>query len=95
MRVQGDELRDQGIQDGDLLVVDRAAAPSTGSFVVAVVEGQFCLARVARNARGQRVLHTPFGAQPDHCVDPTSALTLWGVVRWSLHRLWPARDRLP
>jgi DNA polymerase V len=95
MRVQGDELRDQGIHDGDLLVVDRAAAPSTGSVVVAVTEGQFCLARVARNAQGQRVLHTACGAPLDHRVDSTATLTLWGVVRWSIHRLWPARDRLP
>jgi DNA polymerase V len=93
MRVQGDELRDQGIHDGDLLVVDRAAAPSTGSVVVAVTEGQFCLARVARNAQGRRVLHAAANATPGS--SQTAALTLWGVVRWSLHRLWPARDRLP
>ena len=89
MRVQGDELRDQGIHDGDLLVVDRAAAPSTGSVVVAVIDGQFRLARVARDAQGQRVLHTAAGAalRLDRALD----LTLWGVVRWSIHRLWPRR----
>ena len=95
MRVQGDELQVHGIHDGDLLVVDRAAAPSTGSLVVAVAEGQFCLARVARNAQGQRVLHTAFGAPPDHRVNSAATLTPWGVVRWSIHRLWPARDRFP
>jgi DNA polymerase V len=95
LRVQGDALHMHGIHDGDLLVVDRAAAPSTGSVVVAIVEGQFCLARVARNAQGQRVLHTPSGAPPDHRVDSAAPLSVWGVVRWSIHRLWPTRDRLP
>jgi DNA polymerase V len=89
MRVQGDELREQGIHSGDLLVVDRAAAPSTGSVVVAVTEGQFCLARVARDAQGQRILHTagPDGPPLGHGQD----VHLWGVVRWSIHRLWPRR----
>ena len=97
MRVQGDALRDQGIQDGDLLIVDRTAAPSTGSWVVAVRAGQCCLARVDRDAQGQRVLHTVQNAQNaqnaplEPGLDPAAAFTVWGVVRWNIHRLWPGR----
>ena len=91
MRVQGNELRDQGIQDGDLLIVDRTAAPSTGSLVVAVRAEQFCLARVGRDAQGQRVLHTAQNAPLEPGPDPAVTLTVWGVVRWNIHRLWPGR----
>ncbi|MCB1920529.1 MAG: hypothetical protein KDJ28_11190 [Candidatus Competibacteraceae bacterium] len=91
MRVQGDELREQGIQDGDLLIVDRTAAPSTGSLVVAVRDGHFGLARVGRDAQGQRVLHPAQNAPLAPGPDPAAAFTVWGVVRWNIHRLWPGR----
>ena len=91
MRVQGDELRDQGIHDGDLLVVDRAAAPSTGSLVVAVSDGRFCLARVGRDAQGRRVIQSADPAMRNRTLVDGQAVTLWGVVRWNIHRLWPGR----
>jgi hypothetical protein len=53
MRVQGDDWWEQGIHHGDLLVVDRAIPPSTGSWVVAVLEGEFALRN--RRQRGQSV----------------------------------------
>lgn len=39
-RVQGDSLRDKGIFDGDLLMVDRSLHPGHGDLVVAVVDGE-------------------------------------------------------
>jgi DNA polymerase V len=91
MRVQGNALQAQGIQDGDLLVVDRNAAPSTGSWVVAVRDSHFGLARVGRDAQGQRVLHRAQNAPLAPGPDPAAAFTMWGVVRWTIHRLWPGR----
>ncbi|HPE71452.1 MAG TPA: S24 family peptidase, partial [Candidatus Competibacter sp.] len=76
MRVQGNELQEQGIQDGDLLIVDRSAAPSTGSLVVAVNAGHFGLARVGRDAHGQRVLHTAQNAPLEPGPDPAATLTV-------------------
>ena len=37
VRVDGDSIRDAGILDGDLLVVERAAKPVNGSVVVVAV----------------------------------------------------------
>ena len=39
MRVDGDSMCDAGILNGDLLVVDRAANPINGSFVVVAASG--------------------------------------------------------
>ncbi|MCB1764525.1 MAG: peptidase S24 [Candidatus Competibacteraceae bacterium] len=91
MRVQGNELRGQGIQDGDLLIVDRTAAPSTGSLVVAVIEGKFALRRVDRDAQGRRVLQSVHADVPDQFLSDQQDLQIWGVVRWNIHRLWPGR----
>jgi len=91
VRVAGDDLAGAGIHDGDLLVVDRAAPPSTGSLVVAVVDGAFALRRVGRDAQGRRVLHAAAPEAPDRALDAGAEVTVWGVVRWAIHRLWPGR----
>ncbi|MGI4831355.1 MAG: LexA family protein [Janthinobacterium lividum] len=47
MRVDGDSMKDAGILDGDLFVVDRAAKPVNGSVVVAV-NGEYTVKRLRR-----------------------------------------------
>ena len=91
VRVAGDGLAGAGIHDGDLLVVDRAAPPSTGSLVVAVVDGAFALRRVGRDAGGRRVLQSAHPEAPDRALDAGAEATVWGVVRWAIHRVWPGR----
>jgi DNA polymerase V len=95
MRVAGDCLAGAGVRDGDLLVVDRAAPPSTGSLVVAVVDGAFALRRVGRDAGGRRVLQSAHPEHPDRVLGDGQELAIWGVARWVIHRLWPGRDRSP
>ena len=91
MRVQGDDWWEQGIHHGDLLVVDRAIPPSTGSWVVAVLEGEFALRRVGRNAQGRRVLQSVCPEVPDRLLSGQPDCQIWGVVRWAIPRLWPGR----
>ena len=48
MRVDGDSMCDAGILNGDLLVVDRAATPVSGSVVVVAVNGEYTVKRLRR-----------------------------------------------
>ncbi len=50
MRVDGDSMKDAGILDGDLLVVDRAAKPVNGSVVVVAVNGEYTVKRLRRGS---------------------------------------------
>ncbi len=51
-RAQGDALRDAGILDGDLLIVDRAAGRVQGAVVVAAIDGELtCRILDLRNRR--------------------------------------------
>ncbi len=45
-RVEGDSMKDEGIGEGDILVVDKAVAPYDGCLAVACVDGEFTLKRV-------------------------------------------------
>lgn len=42
LRADGDSLRDIGIYDGDVLVVDKALEPLNGDIVVVVIGSYFC-----------------------------------------------------
>ena len=41
MRARGESMKDAGIFDGDVLLVDRAIPPRSGHVVVAVIDGEF------------------------------------------------------
>jgi DNA polymerase V len=46
MRATGDAMRDAGIENGDLLLVDRSIEPQHAHVVIAVVEGEFVCRRL-------------------------------------------------
>ena len=41
LRVQGDSMRNAGVLNGDLLIVDRSLNPQPGHVVVAILDGAF------------------------------------------------------
>jgi DNA polymerase V len=47
-RVQGDDLRDECIQDGSILVVDRSINPRPGRLAVVEEDGAFFVERITR-----------------------------------------------
>ena len=52
MRVDGDSMKDAGIFDGDLLVVDRALKPVSGRVVVVAVNGEYTVKRLRKAGGG-------------------------------------------
>lgn len=50
MRVRGESMREAGIFDGDVVLVDRAITPRTGQIVVAVVDGEFTIKQLWQRA---------------------------------------------
>ena len=51
MRVSGNRLRQHGIQDGDLMVIDRSVEPCSGHVVVVAHQGSFLLRPLLRQHR--------------------------------------------
>ena len=88
MRVTGDSLIEAGLHDGDLLVMDRVTPPLAGSVALAVVEGVSVLTRLSRDAQG-RLRVQAAGTDLSRPLD--EAITITGVARWVIHRLWPGR----
>ena len=86
MRVDGDSIKDAGILDGDLLVVERAAKPANGSVVMVAVNGEYTVKRLRRGP--DCVWLEP--ANPKYqplCVSIGKKLHVFGVVKHAIHTL--------
>ena len=93
VRVAGESMVGFGIHDGDLLVVDRATDPSDRSVVIAVVDGDFTVKQLCRIPEGV-LLRSGSGAHSDIFVGEEQSLSVWGVVRWSIHQVWSCPETL-
>lgn len=84
-RVEGDSMKDEGIAEGDLLVVDKAVRPYDGCLAVSYIDGEFTLKRV--RIEPGRILLVP--ANPKYKTIEISAdneFAIWGVVRYIIKR---------
>jgi DNA polymerase V len=79
LRVSGQSMRDAGILDGSVVLVDRAIKPENGHVVVAVVDGDFTCKTLQTGPDSFRLV----AANPDFAdIVPTDGQTIevWGVV---------------
>jgi DNA polymerase V len=84
VRVQGDSMTGVGIHHNDLLVVDRAREPKSGSIVVAVINGELTVKRL--KVEGERVWLMPENPRyPPLEIRDGMDLSIWGVVAHAVH----------
>lgn len=86
VKVKGHSMTGFGIHDGDLLVVDKALDPADRSVVIAVVDGHFMVKQLCRLQDGI-LLRSGAPGHQDILVSNDQVLEVWGVVRWSIHRV--------
>jgi DNA polymerase V len=94
MRVRGNRLRQHGIQDGDLMVIDRSVEPCSGHVVVVAHQGSFLLRPLLR--QGEQWLLEP--VRPGEAAIPLDLEVfdrsgLFGVVVHAVHHLNKPRLR--
>ncbi|KQP14840.1 LexA family transcriptional regulator [Pseudorhodoferax sp. Leaf267] len=85
LRVSGESMRDAGIFDGDMLVVDKAIKPRHGHVVVAVVDGEFTVKYLYQRA-GRVKLRPANPTFPEITPHEGQLLEVWGVVTASIKR---------
>jgi DNA polymerase V len=79
MRIAGDSMREAGVCDGDLALVDRAVTAAHGHVVIAIVNDEFICRRLVRRGREVR-LQCDGGTLPDWVPGDAEELQIWGVV---------------
>jgi DNA polymerase V len=86
MRVRGHSMREAGIDDGDVVLVDRAIKPAHGHIVVAVVDGEFTVKQMwSRGGRFKLKAANP--TFPDIVPGDAQTVEIWGVVTWTLKKM--------
>lgn len=85
LRVAGPSMHEYGIDDGDIIVVDRALRARHGSIVVAVLDNDFTV-KVLHNAGGCFKLRAGNPTYPDIVPKENQELEIWGVVKSCIKR---------
>ena len=85
-RVVGDSMVDAGVEEGDVLVIDKALRPSSGDVCVCFVDGEFCLKRVEFDS-GNIVLHAANSRYRPIVITEWNDFTLWGVVTYVIKKV--------
>jgi DNA polymerase V len=86
VRVAGDSMTGAGINDGDILVVDRSLEPADGKVVIAVVDGELVVKRLRRRGDDWLLLAESEGYPPIRAGED-GEFEVWGVVTSVIHSL--------
>lgn len=85
-RVEGHSLEAEGILDGDLIAVDRAGRRRQGRIVLALVDGQITVKKLARR-EGRWFLDPRARSDGYETIPVTETTEIWGVVAGVVRRL--------
>lgn len=86
-RVKGLSMKDAGIDDGDLLVIDKSLTYRNNALAVCFINGEFTLKRI--KVEGKTLLLMP--ANQDYqpiVVQEDDEFTVWGIVTWVIKKTY-------
>lgn len=83
-RMKGDAMREAGIFDGDVLVVDRSIKLANGKVIVAVLNGELLVRRFHKNF-SSAFLIPENNRYKSINLSEFSDFTVWGVVTYVIH----------
>ena len=84
VRVEGDSMTGAGIDDGDLLVVDRSLEAVDRDVIIALVDGEFTVKRLRRSRSGRVVLVPENDSYASIEITEGREFEVWGVVTFTL-----------
>jgi DNA polymerase V len=80
LRVSGQSMRDVGILDGSVVLVDKAIQPESGHTVIAVIDGDFTCKTLQILPGGGMRLKAANPDYPDIVPKDGQTVEIWGVV---------------
>ena len=86
VRVAGDSMTGAGINNNDILIVDRSVAPVSGKIVIAVINGELTVKRLIKTETSCRLV----AENPDYSdieITGEMELEVWGVATSAIHEL--------
>ena len=78
-RVKGESLKNAGISDGDLLVIDRSLEPINGKIAVCFIDGEFTAKRIKKSKLELWLMPENDDYEPIKITENNN-FVVWGVV---------------
>jgi DNA polymerase V len=85
MRVKSDAMRDAGIFNGDVVIVDRSLKPVSGKVVIAVLNGEMLIRRLEKLKYNIRLVAEANKLAPIDIDPGCEEFSIWGVVTYVIH----------
>ena len=86
LRVKGDSMINSGINNQDLIIVDKSLTPNPGDIVIAMIDGEFTVKRFSMK-NNKLYLKAENHNYPDLNLEDCNDINIWGVVIYSIHSL--------
>ena len=85
-RVDGDSMIGAGLEDGDLLVIDRSLNPENGKIAVCLVDGEFTVKRIKKEKN--KLYLIPENKKYKRIeLKEENELIIWGVVEYVIKKV--------
>ena len=85
-RVSGDSMIGAGLEDGDLLVIDRSKNPENGKIAVCLIDGDFTVKRIKKEGGGFYLMPENSKYKPIKLREENE-LIVWGVVEYVIKKV--------
>ena len=85
-RVKGVSMIDEGIDDGDLIVIDKSIEPYTGCLAVCYIDGEFTLKRFEKHEDYGLLIPANKDYSPIKVTDNNDFI-IWGIVTYVIKKL--------
>ena len=85
-RVSGDSMLGAGIDDGDLLVIDKSLSPENGKIAVCFIDGDFTVKRIIKE-KGKLYLKAENKKYKTIELREENELIIWGVVEYVIKKV--------
>ena len=86
MKASGESMIEAGINDGDILVVDRSLEARSRDIVIAIFEGNLTVKRLIIKADGSAILKSENPLYKNIIISEYTELEIWGVVTSAIHQ---------
>ena len=85
-RVDGDSMKDAGINDGDIAVIDRSVEPQNGDVIVGYINSEFTIKYLdlTHKEEGYIELRPANKDYQSIRIDESDSFEVWGVVIWTI-----------
>ena len=85
-RVSGDSMIGAGLDDGDLLVIDRSKSPENGKITICLVDGEFTVKRIKKEKNKLYLMPENKKYKPIELKEENE-LIIWGVVEYVIKKV--------